>query len=76
MGACAASWLALLVAGLSVAVFVGILVLFALLRSAQMPSNLGTRFTLIDLLVGVPFLAFPLVGARASRLVAPTHPTS
>jgi hypothetical protein len=48
--------------------FAGILVLYFLFRSAQVPSSLGARLTLIDLLVGVPFLAFPLVGALiASR---------
>jgi hypothetical protein len=52
------------------AMFVAIIALYALLRSApQMPSSLGTsRLTLIDLLTGVPFLAFPIVGALiASR---------
>ena len=68
MSARVASWLAWSVAGLSVAMFVAILALFALLRSAQVPSSLGTRLTLIDLLIGVPFLAFPIVGALiASR---------
>jgi hypothetical protein len=50
--------------------FVAILVLYALLRSApQAPSSLGTtRLTLFDLLTGVPFLAFPIVGTLiASR---------
>ena len=57
-------------AALSMAMFVAIIALYALLRSApQMPSSLGTtRLTLIDLLTGVPFLAFPIVGALiASR---------
>jgi hypothetical protein len=50
--------------------FLAILALYAFLRSApQAPSSLGTtRLTLIDLLTGVPFLAFPLVGTLiASR---------
>jgi hypothetical protein len=69
MGARAASWLAWSLAALSVAMFVAIVALYALLRAApQAPGSLGTRFTLTDLLVGVPFLAFPLVGALiASR---------
>jgi hypothetical protein len=68
MSARLASWLSWSLAGLSVAMFVAILALYALLLSAQVPSSLGARFTLIDLLIGVPFLAFPLVGALiASR---------
>ena len=65
-----ASWLAWSLAALSMAMFVAIIALYALLRSApQMPSSSGTtRLTLIDLLTGVPFLAFPIVGALiASR---------
>jgi hypothetical protein len=56
-------------AALCVAMFVAIIVLYALLRSVpQVPSSSGTRFTLTDLLVGAPFLAFPIVGALiASR---------
>jgi hypothetical protein len=68
MSARVASWLAWSLAALCVAMVLAILALYALLRSAQVPSSLGTRLTLIDLLVGVPFLAFPLVGALvASR---------
>ena len=64
----AASWLAWSLAVLSVAMFVAILALYALLQSAQVPSSRGTSRTLADLLVGVPFLAFPIVGALiASR---------
>jgi hypothetical protein len=65
----AIAWLAWSLAGLSIAMFVAILALYVLLRSApQLPSSLGTRFTLTDLLRGVPFLAFPIVGALiASR---------
>jgi hypothetical protein len=69
----AGSWLAWSLAGLSVIMFLAIIALYALLRSApQVPSGLGTRFTLIDLLIGVPFLAFPLVGA----LIASKRPHS
>ena len=59
----AASWVAWSLATLCIAMFVAILVLYALLRSApQAPSSLGTtRLTLFDLLTGVPFLAFPIV---------------
>ena len=65
----AASWLAWSLAALCVAMFVALIAVYVLLRSTpQAPSGLGTRFTLTDLLVGVPFLAFPLVGALiASR---------
>jgi len=64
----AASWLAWSLAALCVAMFVALGALYVLTRSAQMPTSLATRLTLIDLLVGVPFLAFPLVGALiASR---------
>jgi hypothetical protein len=65
----AASWLAWSLAGLSVAMFVALIAVYVLLRSTpQAPSGLGTRFTLADLLVSVPFLAFPLIGALiASR---------
>jgi hypothetical protein len=68
MSARTAAWLAWSLAGLSVAMFVSLVVLYVFARSAQVPSSLGTRPTLIDLLVGVPFMAFPLVGALiASR---------
>lgn len=64
-----ASWLAWSLAALSVAMFLAIIALYALLRSApQVPGSLSTRLTLMDLLIGVPFLAFPIVGALiASR---------
>src|SRR5215210_7065900 len=59
-----ASSLAWSLAGLSVAMFLAIIALYALLRSApQVPSSLGTKLTLSDLLIGVPFLTFPVVGA-------------
>ena len=68
MRARAASWLAWSLAALCVAMVVALGAQYVLIRSSQMPSSLGTRLTLIDLLVGVPFLAFPLVGALiASR---------
>src|SRR5215218_6243016 len=65
----AASWLAWSLSALCVAMFVVIIALYALIRSAlQVPSTLSTSFTLTDLLAGVPFLAFPIVGALiASR---------
>jgi hypothetical protein len=67
----AAAWLAWSLAALSVAMSLAIIALYALLRSApQVPSSLGTRLDLIDLLVGVPFLVFPIVGA----MIASKHP--
>ncbi len=48
--------------GLSLAMFVASVVLFVLARSAQVPSSWGVDFT-VGGLWGVPFLAFPLVGA-------------
>ena len=65
----AASLLAWSLSALCVAMFVVIIALYALIRSAlQVPSTLSTSFTLTDLLAGVPFLAFPIVGALiASR---------
>jgi hypothetical protein len=64
-----ASWLAWSLSMLCVAMFLAIVALYALIRSApQVPSSVSTRFTLTDLLIGVPFLAFPIVGALiASR---------
>jgi hypothetical protein len=68
MGRRTAAWLAWSLAALCVAMSLAIIALYALLRSAQVPSSLGTRLALIDLLAGVPFLAFPVVGALiASR---------
>jgi hypothetical protein len=61
MSARAASWLAWSLATLSMAMFVVSVVLYVLVRSAQeVPSSLDA---LADLLVFVPFLAFPIVGA-------------
>ena len=64
-----ASWLAWSLSMLCVAMFLAIVALYVLIRSApQVPSSVSTRFTLTDLLIGVPFLAFPMVGALiASR---------
>jgi hypothetical protein len=64
-----AARLAWSLAGLSVAMFLAIVALYVLIRSApQVPSSVSTRFTPTDLLIGMPFLAFPIVGALiASR---------
>jgi hypothetical protein len=63
-----AAWLAWSLAGLTVAMFLAIIAFYVLVRSAQVPTTLGTGLTLIELLVGVPILAFPIVGALiASR---------
>ena len=58
-----ASRLAWSLAGLSFAVFAASLVLYALTLSVQAPGTLGASRTLLDLLVSVPFLTFPVVGA-------------
>ncbi len=63
MSARVASWLAWSLAGLSGAIFVAGLTLYVLARSAQVPGSLGASRTILDLLVSVPFLAFPVVGA-------------
>jgi hypothetical protein len=65
-----AVWLAWSLAGLSVAMFVGSIVLFVLVRAAQPPGDQATVAPLSGLLVYVPFLAFPIVGA----LVASKRP--
>ena len=63
-----AAWLAWSLAGFSVAMFLASVALFVLARSAQVTSSWSTSFTMSGLLVFVPFLAFPLVGALiASR---------
>jgi hypothetical protein len=62
------SWLAWSLASVSVAMFLAGVALWALARSAQLPSGFSASVTLIDLLTAVPVLAFPLVGALiASR---------
>ena len=64
----AAAWLAWALAGLSVAMFVASVALHLPARSAPVPSSWGTSQNLSGLLLIVPFLAFPLVGALiASR---------
>ena len=66
----AASWLAWSLAALSMVMFLASVAFFVLTRAAQAeaPSSLVTSRSIIDLLVSVPFLAFPLVGALiASR---------
>jgi hypothetical protein len=65
-----ASWLAWSLAALSMVMFLASVAFFVLTRAAQAeaPSSLVTSRSIIDLLVSVPFLAFPLVGALiASR---------
>src|SRR5918992_1181912 len=66
----AASWLAWSLASLSLAMFVVSLALYVLIRAAQpeAPGSLGASRTVIDQMVSVPVLAFPIVGALiASR---------
>src|SRR5215210_3745514 len=65
-----AVWLAWSLAGLSVAMFVGSIVLFVLVRVAQSPGDQDTIDSVSNLLVYVPFLTFPIVGA----LVASKRP--
>src|SRR5215212_3603616 len=65
-----AVWLAWSLAGLSVAMFVGSIVLFVLIRVAQSPGDQDTIDSVSNLLIYVPFLAFPIVGA----LVASKRP--
>jgi hypothetical protein len=65
-----ASWLAWSLAALSMVMFLASVAFFVLTRAAQAedPTSLVTSRSIIDLLVSVPFLAFPLVGALiASR---------
>jgi hypothetical protein len=65
----AASWLAWSLAGLSVAMFIASVPLYILARSAQEAPSGGTGDALGDLLIFIPFLAFPVVGA----LIASRH---
>jgi hypothetical protein len=70
MSTCTASWLAWSLAALSMVMFLASVAFFVLTRAAQAedPTSLVTSRSIIDLLVSVPFLAFPLVGALiASR---------
>jgi hypothetical protein len=63
-----AAWLAWSLAGLSVAMFVGNVVLFVLTRVEQSPGDRTTVEYFIRVFLYVPFLAFPIVGALvASR---------
>ena len=63
-----ASWLAWSLAGLCVAMFLASIVLHVLAHSSQEPTSTGD--TLSELLIYVPFLAFPMVGA----LITSRHP--
>jgi hypothetical protein len=57
----ASAWLAWSLAGLSVAMFLASVILYVLARLSQEgPSTSGA---LSELLIFVPFLAFPIVGA-------------
>jgi hypothetical protein len=68
----AAYLLAWSLAGLSVAMFVISIALYVLIRSVPVPSNLSAGRTVIDALISVPVLAFPVVGA----LIASRRPHS
>jgi hypothetical protein len=64
----AASWLAWSLAALCVAMFVASVALYLLARSAPVPSSWGASQTVSGMLLFMPFLAFPVVGALiASR---------
>jgi hypothetical protein len=54
---------AVCLAGLSVAMFAGSIIQFVLVRVAQSPGEQATAAPLSGLLIYVPFLAFPIVGA-------------
>src|SRR5688572_27360049 len=71
-GARAAFLLAWSLAGLSVAMFVASVPLLVLARSAHIPSSWEANLTVGDLLGGVIFLIFPLVGA----LIASRRPSN
>jgi hypothetical protein len=64
----ASAWLAFSLAGLSVALFLASVVVYVLVRSSQ--EGPGTSGALSELLIYVPFLAFPIVGS----LIASRHP--
>jgi hypothetical protein len=67
-GARVAFWLSWSLAGLCVVMYVATFPLFVLARSAQVPSSWEANLTVGNLLGGVLFLTFPLVGALiASR---------
>ena len=65
-----AAWLAWSLAALSVVTFLASVALYFLTRSMQVPGSWITVGTIGELLVLVPFLAFPIVGA----LVASERP--
>ena len=67
-------WLAWSLGGLLLAMFVASVALYVLARSAHVPSSWGVDFT-VGGLWGVPFLAFPLVGALLPFLPAAQHST-
>jgi uncharacterized membrane protein len=63
-----AVWLAWSLASLSVVMFLGSVPLCVLARSAPVPSSWGADLSMAGLLLLLPFLAFPMVGALiASR---------
>jgi hypothetical protein len=66
MNSRAASWLAWSLAGLSVAMFLASIPLLVLAQAAHVPGSWGANLTVGGLVVSVPFLAFPLVGALIS----------
>jgi ABC-type amino acid transport system permease subunit len=70
MGRRASAWLVWSLASLSVVMLVASVALYVLARAAQeeASSGLGASRAVIDLLVGVPVLAFPLVGALIASL--------
>ncbi len=63
MSARQASWLAWSLAGLSVATFVASVPLYVLVSSVHIPSSWEANPSIGDLLGGLLFLVFPLVGA-------------
>ncbi|CAN5713518.1 hypothetical protein BH18ACT11_BH18ACT11_18360 [soil metagenome] len=63
MSARQASWLAWSLAGLSVATFVASVPLYVLVSSVHIPSSWDANPSIVDLLGGLLFLVFPLVGA-------------
>ena len=64
----ASAWLAWTLAGLSVAMFLASVILYVLAHSSQQAPSTGDA--LRTLLLYVPFLVFPIVGA----LIASRHP--
>src|SRR5215210_8593386 len=70
MSSRAAAWVAWSFAGLSVAMFLASIPLLVLARAAHVPGSWGADLTVGGLLIIVPFLVFPLVGA----LISSRHP--